>query len=90
MVKKVGIGKKNEMFVMVKWDKQFEESGPITREMLMESKLNMDMPGYRAWRENLHHKLLKMKMNVNVLELQPFSNIITISIEHCLDCANHE
>ena len=56
----------------------------------MKSKWNMDKPGYLAWREDLHQKLLKMKMNVNVLELQPFSNMITTSSEYCLDCANNE
>ena len=60
-VKRVSVGKKNEIFVMVKWDEQFVESEPVTREILMKSKWNMDKPGYRAWREDLHHKLLKIK-----------------------------
>ena len=66
-VKIVSVEKKNEIVVMVKWDEIFLESEPVTREMLMKSKWNMDKPGYRVWREELHHKLLKIKC-VNVLE----------------------
>ena len=60
-VKRVSVGNKNEIVVKVKWDEQFVESEPVTREILMKSKWNMDKPGYRAWREDLHHKLLKIK-----------------------------
>ena len=49
------------MFVMVKWDEESVESEPVTSEILMKSKWNMDKPRYRAWREDLHHKLLKIK-----------------------------
>ena len=60
-VKRVSVGKNGEIVVMVKWDEQFVESELVTREILMKSKWNMDKPGYRAWRENLHYKLLKIK-----------------------------
>ena len=60
-VKKVSVGKKNEIVVMVKWDEEFVESEPVKRELLMKLKRNMDKPGYRAWIEDLHHKLLKIK-----------------------------
>ena len=60
-VKRVSVGKKNEIVVMVKWDEQFVESEPVTREILTKSKWNMDKPGCRAWREDLYHKLLKIK-----------------------------
>ena len=46
---------------MVEWDEEFIESEPVKREILMRSKQNMDKPGYRAWREDLHHKILKIK-----------------------------
>ena len=46
---------------MVKWDEEFAESKPVTREILTKSKWNMDKPGYRSWREDLHQKLLKIK-----------------------------
>ena len=46
---------------MFKWDEQFVETEPVTREILMKSKWNMDKPGYLAWREDLHHKLIKIK-----------------------------
>ena len=61
MLKELLYGKKNKMVVMVKWDEEFVESKPVTRELLMKLKWNMDKPGYRAWREDLHHKLLKIK-----------------------------
>ena len=60
-VKRVSVGKNSEIVVMVKGDEQFVESEPVTREILMKSKWNMDKPGYHAWREDLHHKLLKIK-----------------------------
>ena len=60
-VKGVSLGKKNEIVVMVKWDEQFVESKPVTREILTKSKYKMDKPGHCAWREDLHHKLLKIK-----------------------------
>ena len=37
-VKTVSVGKKNEIFVMVKWDEQFVVSKPVTREIFMKSK----------------------------------------------------
>jgi hypothetical protein len=43
---------------MVQWDEEFVEHGPVTREILVKSKWNMDMRGKRAWREDLYHKLL--------------------------------
>ena len=46
---------------MVKWDEEFVEREPLTNEILMKWKWNMDKPGYRAWREDLHHKLLKIE-----------------------------
>ena len=46
---------------MVKWGEEFVESESVPREILMKSKWNMDKPGYRAWREDLHHKLLKIQ-----------------------------
>ena len=60
-VKKFRIGKTNEIVVMVKWDEQFVESKPVTREILMKLKWNMDKPGYREWIEYLHQKILKIK-----------------------------
>ena len=39
-VKRFRVGKKNEIVVMVKWDEQFVESKPVTREILMKSKLH--------------------------------------------------
>ena len=47
-VKRVSVGKKNDIFVVVKWYEQFVESKPVTGEILMKSKWNMDKPGYRA------------------------------------------
>ena len=60
-VKRVSVGKKNEIVLMVKLDEQSLESESVTREILMKSKWNMDKPGYRSWRKDLHHKLLKIK-----------------------------
>ena len=60
-VKRVSLGKKNEIVVMVEWNEEFEESKPVTIEILMKSKWNMDKPGYRTWRKYLHHKSLKIK-----------------------------
>ena len=60
-VKRVSVGNKNEIFVTIKWDEQFVESKPVTIEILMKSKWNTDNPGYCAWREDLHQKLLKIK-----------------------------
>ena len=60
-VKRVRVVKKNEIVVMVKWDENFVENEPVTREILMKLKWNIDKPGYRASREDLHHKLLKIK-----------------------------
>jgi len=57
-VKKITEKTKNEIVVMVQWDEEFVEHGPVTREILMKSKWNMDKPGKRAWREDLYHKLL--------------------------------
>ena len=58
--KRVSVGKKNEIVVMVKWDEQFLENVPVTRKILMKSKWNMDKPRCRLWREDIHHKLLKI------------------------------
>ena len=44
-VKIINVEKKNEIVVMVKWDEEFAESKPVTREILMKSKWNMDKPG---------------------------------------------
>ena len=57
-VKKITEKTKNEIVVMVQWDEQFVEYGPVTREILMKSKWNMNKPGKHAWRESLYHKLL--------------------------------
>ena len=46
---------------MLKWDEQFVDIESVTIEILMNSKWNMDKPGYCAWREDLHHTLLKIK-----------------------------
>ena len=43
---------------MVCWDEEFVEDVQITKEILMKSKWNMDRPANRAWREDLHHKML--------------------------------
>ena len=58
-VKIISVGKKDEIFVMFKWDEKCVESEPVTREILMKSEWNMDKLGYRAWEEDLYHKLLK-------------------------------
>ena len=50
-VKKVSVGKNNIFFVMFKWDEQFVESKPVTRDILMKSKWNMDKRGYCEWRK---------------------------------------
>ena len=34
-VKRVSVGNKNEIVVMVKWDEQFVEREPVTRDILM-------------------------------------------------------
>ena len=60
-IKRVGVGKKNEIVVMVKWDEKCVESKLVTIEILMKSKWNMGKTGYHTWREDLHHKLLKIK-----------------------------
>ena len=57
-VKRVSVGTKNEIFLMIKWDEQLVERETVTREILMKSKCNMKNMGYRAWIEDLHHKLL--------------------------------
>ena len=38
-----------------------KEREPVRREIFMKSKWNMDKPGYRVWREDLHQKLIKIK-----------------------------
>ena len=57
-VKRITEDKKNEIVVMVCWDEEFVEDVQITKEILMKSKWNMDRPANRAWREDLHHKML--------------------------------
>ena len=51
------------VIVKIKWNEQcLKEADPkVTKQKLMRSKWNLDKPADGAWREDLHHKILKIK-----------------------------
>ena len=61
-VKRITVNeKKNEVVVIVKWDEEHvQDDEESTKEVLLKSKWNPSKPGARAWREDLHHKIMKL------------------------------
>ena len=58
----VGEPRSKHVIVKIEWKKECLKDGDpkITKQKLLKSKWNIDIPEDGAWREDLYHKILKI------------------------------